>query len=110
MKTFLKNYRHLTALALVLFVAVSGVVLGILNASTAVFIIGLWQLAQMARSKRRRGIYYLSGFSAEQIDEFQEIIRSCQAEFPKFKGLSEKLTQIEKLYDELQGNVRKIRK
>jgi HK97 family phage major capsid protein len=110
MKSLFKNYRHLTALALVISVAVIGAVQGVFSPGTALVIIGLWQLAQIAKSQPRRGVYVLSGISPEQVEEFQNICRDIQAEIPSLKGMGARFGQLEKLYDDLKGQVNRLKK
>ena len=109
MKTILKKFRHTLALFAVCVLALAMVNLGA-PLGVALMVVGLWQLSQIAMSKRKAGVFYISGLSNEQVEEFQEIMRSCSAEFPKVKGLAEKLTSLENLYDELNGQLRKMRK
>ena len=110
MKSFLKSYRHLIALALVLTVAISGVALGVIRPGAAFLTVGLWQLAQFAISKRQAGVFFISGLTTNQINEFEKCLREIESEFPKIKGLSEKMGTLEKLYDNLHGEVRTLRK
>jgi len=110
MKQILKSYRHLIALALILTVAITGLCLGILTPGGAFLIVGLWQLAQFAVSKRQTGVFFISGLSSEQVEEFEDLVRECAAQVPKFRGQSEKLGRLEKLYDEMHGEVKKLRK
>ena len=110
MKNILKSYRHLIALALVISVAVIGVALKVLHPGAAFLIVGLWQLAQFAVSKRQAGVFFLAGLTSEQLEEFQDILKSCEREFPKFKGLGDRVAQIEKSNDELRGELKKWKK
>lgn len=117
MKNSFKKFRHLIALAAILFVAILGVCLGALRPGSAIAIVALWQLAQFAMSNpgairraRRCSVLYISGLTPEQLEEFDEIMRGCKAEYPKVKGLTEKLSSLEKLYDNLSGELRKLRK
>jgi HK97 family phage major capsid protein len=105
MKTFFRKYRHLTSLF-----AVALLSFLLLPFAAAVFVIGCWQIAQIAMSRRRPAACFISALSPEQLDEFDEIMRNCKAEFPKVKGLEGKLQSLEKLYDDLNGQIRKIRK
>lgn len=110
MKIFLKTYRHLTALALVLSVAVLGAALGVFNPGAALLIVGLWQLSQIAMSRRRAGVFYLAALSGEQLEEFQEILRDLSAKVPEFKKQGEKIGTLEKLFDEMKAEIKRLRK
>jgi hypothetical protein len=87
MKNIFRKYRHLSALF-----AVCALSFLLLPFAAAVFAIGCWQLSQFAMS-RKSGYCYNSALSPEQLDEFEEILRSCKAEFPKVKGLEENLAR-----------------
>jgi HK97 family phage major capsid protein len=110
MKMFLKNYRHLTALALVLFVAALGITLGIFPPAAGLLIVGLWQLSQIALSKRRAGAFYMAALTPEQLSEFEDIIRGLKAEAPKIGKLAEKFDQLEKLYDQMNSQLRNLKR
>ena len=117
MKKLFKNFRHLIALAAILFVAIVGVCLGVLRPASAMFIVGLWQLSQFAMSKpsairrsRRIGALYITGLTPEQLEEFDDVLRDLQKEYPKVKGLPEKISMLEKLYDNLNAELRKMKK
>ncbi|HUZ06463.1 MAG TPA: hypothetical protein VMV89_03150 [Candidatus Paceibacterota bacterium] len=82
MKKILKSYRHLIALALVISVAVIGFALQILQPVAALAIIGLWQVAQFAISKRQMGVFFISVLSNDQIEEFTEILNDIKKKVP----------------------------
>ena len=105
MKKFLKKYKHLTSL---LAVAVLSFLL--LPFGPALFAIGCWQLSQIAMSRRRPAACFISALSPEQVEEFDDICRDLKADYPKMKGLSEKVATLEKLYEDLNGHLRKMRK
>jgi HK97 family phage major capsid protein len=108
MKIILKPYRHLLSLLAVILFAVSLAMLGVSASACAVFV-GCWQLSQIAMSKRR-AMCYTTVLSPEQIDEFQDILKQAQAEFPRLKGFSERLVQVEKTNDELRAQVNRMKK
>ena len=102
MKKFLKRYKHLTSL-----IAFTMLAFMLLPFGPAVIALALYQLANFAMSKPRRGYCYeMAGLTREQIDEFDDILRSCKAEFPKVKGLEEKLGSLAKLYDDMNAQLR----
>jgi HK97 family phage major capsid protein len=105
MKKFLKKYRHTTSLLLICIVAFS-----LLNFATALFVVGCWQLAQIAMSKHRAGVFYISSLSDVQIEEFQDICRKLQAEMPQYTKNSERVAALEKLYDGMQDQVRSLKR
>jgi HK97 family phage major capsid protein len=108
MKKILKPYRHLLVLFAVIVLAFALCQLGA-PLGVGVAIIGLWQLSQFAMSKRC-GVCFITGVTPEQLDEFQEILKDAQAEFPKLKGFTERLQQLENSNDELRSQVNKMRK
>ncbi|MEI8288674.1 MAG: phage major capsid protein [Verrucomicrobiota bacterium] len=110
MKSLIKPYRHLIALALVLCVAISGVALGIIHSGAAFLIVGLFQLSQFAISRRQAGVFFVAGLTQEQIDEFTYLTKEIATDYPKLKELPNKLKTLEMLYDNLNGELRKLRK
>jgi hypothetical protein len=107
MKIF-RKYKHLAALLVVLTMAACLVLAGA-PLTLGIAIVGLWQLSQFAMSQRM-AICYISGLTPEQSAEFQSILLELNAEIPKVKGNSEKISTLEKLYDNMRGEVRSLRK
>ena len=73
-------------------------------------IVGLWQLSQFAMSKPRLGVFYMPALTEDQIAEFDDILRSMKADAPKTKKAVEKVGQLERLYDDLRNEIRRLRK
>jgi HK97 family phage major capsid protein len=112
MKTLFKKFPNLIALALILLVAFAMTQLGA-PLGVAILFVACWQLLQIACVKRRRfyaGVLYTTAMSEPQIEEFQEILRSFQSEFPKVRGLADKFTQLQASNDELRREVARIKK
>jgi HK97 family phage major capsid protein len=109
MNFFIRSHRHLVSLVLVLSVAVISIAKGF-NPIAALFIVGLFQLAQMARSKPQAGVFYIAALSAEQVEEFQDILRCLKAEYPNIKEQGGKISTLEKLFDGLQSQVRTLKR
>jgi HK97 family phage major capsid protein len=89
MKSFFKKFRHLTALLAVCVLAFALVMLGAPMA-VGIFIIGLWQLSQIAMSKRLFARCNMALLSNEQIKEFEDILsefRDFGQFIPGFKEL-----------------------
>lgn len=89
MKSFLKKFRHLIALAAVCLLAVLMVMLGAPVAGAIVFI-ALWQLSQLALSRPRITGCFLGGLTDAQVSEFEEVLsdlRGMGIEFSKLKDL-----------------------
>ncbi len=110
MKTLLKAYRHLIALALVISVAISGYALGILTPGAAFLIVGFFQLSQFALSKRRAGAFHMATLTQEQMDEMGDIIKSIKSKTAKWDDAELQVNELSRLFDGLQGEVKKIRK
>lgn len=81
MKKTLKQFKHLIGLGLVLLLAVSGALLGVLSPAVALALVVLWQLSQFAMS-RRCGMAFNTVLTPEQVQEFTE---SCKG----LKGISD---------------------
>jgi HK97 family phage major capsid protein len=105
LKSFLKRYRHLTALFAVMLLSFL-----LLPFAAAIFVFGLWQLSQIAMSRRRTSAVFISGMSSEQIEEFDTILRDLQAEFPKMKGLAQEFKLLQKSNDELRREIGAMKK
>ena len=79
----------------------------ILTVPAAVAIIGFYQLAMIALSAPRSGVFYITGLSQAQIDEFNQI---CE-ELKDFKPETlEKIKSLEKTFDEMRGQLKKMQK
>ena len=109
MKKYLKRYRHLTSLLAVILLAIATVHLGA-PLGVGIATVGLWQLSQFAMSKPRRGVCYIATLTPEQVDEFQDILRDLKADAPNVRKTKEKVETLEKLYDEMRNEIRKLRK
>lgn len=104
MKSILKKFPHLIALSAVCLLAVVMVMLGARVAAAIVFI-ALWQLLQLALSKRIPACY-APALTQAQIEEFEEImagLKEMGGEFPKLKGLADRV-------DGLQRDIGKMKK
>lgn len=86
MNTFLKSYRHLTALFAVLVMSIALVMLGA-PLVTMIALPGLWQLSQFAMSKRC-GTCFNSVLTPEQVKEFGSILDGL-------KGVPDQLKRFE---------------
>jgi HK97 family phage major capsid protein len=109
LKRLLKPYRQLSYLLSVIILSLALFALHIIPAGGILFIVGCWQLLAFARS-RRCGVCFTTVLSPEQIDEFQDILKQAQAEFPRLKGFTERLAQVEKTNDELRGQINRMKK
>ncbi len=93
MKSFLKKYRHLTALFAVLVMAFAIVMLGAAMrvdlTIPAIMLIACFQLWQFAMSKPRRGYCYTGVLTPEQVKEFDDILKSFKGYDGMFKELVE---------------------
>jgi HK97 family phage major capsid protein len=86
MKKFLKKYKHTISL-----VAVGIAAFALLHFAIALFVIGCWQLLQIAMSKRTRCVYLAIG-SPEQIKELEKILeefKDLASHIPGIKSLNE---------------------
>jgi HK97 family phage major capsid protein len=109
MKKFLKKYRHAISLLAVILLAVAVIGLGA-PVATGLLIIGLWQLLQFAVSKPRPGVFFTAALTTDQVEEFQDILRTLKADMPDMKKSKERFDVLEKCHDELRNEVRKLRK
>jgi HK97 family phage major capsid protein len=126
MKKFLSRYRHLTALLAVLVMCFAMFMLGA-PACVCFAIVACWQLAQLARSKPRRGyVYETIGLTAEQIKEFETLLKdlggikefipglrelaAVEGGFAAIKKLPELLGAERKRVDEAEKTIGKLRK
>jgi HK97 family phage major capsid protein len=117
MKKYLKKYKHLSSL-----LVVSCAALFLLTLPAAIFVIGCWQLAQIAMSKRTACRFYESvGFSDAQVKEIEEVVKEIGKLIPGLKKLQETEGGMEaikglpglmkaeqKRFDELHAEVKKI--
>lgn len=106
---FLKKFQHTTALLAVCLLAFALVMLGA-PVVVGIVVIGLWQLSQIAMSKRLFARCYISAFSPEQIEEFDAILRGLQADYPKLKGLADRFKTLEENNDQLRREVGRMKK
>jgi hypothetical protein len=89
MKHFFKKFRHTIGLLAVCLLVFALVMLGA-PVAVGIFIIGLWQLSQIAMSKRLFARCNMAMLSNEQIKEFEEILsefRDLAQLIPGFKEL-----------------------
>ena len=110
MKKMLKPYWHLTSLLAVIVLSIALFALHIIPAAGILFIVAWWQLLQFAMSKPRRGVCFVGGLTPEQIEDFEDIVKQAQAEFPRLKGYADRLTQLEKTNDDLRNQVNRMKK
>lgn len=124
MKTSLKKFRNLLTLAAVIIGAFAAVMLG-MNPGVAIVCVGLFQLSQLAMSKRQ-AMCYTTALTPEQLKEFTGIMESfksydgifkeigelakSEGGFAAIKKLPELLKAEQKRTDELQGELKKINK
>jgi HK97 family phage major capsid protein len=108
MNKLIKPFRHLIALLAVVTFAIITVCLGAAP-GVGLLIIGLWQLSQFALSKRR-AVCSIAALTAEQVEEFSEILRAASVEFPKLKAFQDSVKLLEKSNDELRREVSRIKK
>jgi HK97 family phage major capsid protein len=103
MKTFIKQYPHLTVLAVVL---VCTALLGLAGTPLLVCaaIIGLWQLSQLALSRPAGVCYETAVMTPEQIKEFGQILEGLKGYGPLFKDL-EAIAKAEGGMEALKGLV-----
>jgi HK97 family phage major capsid protein len=109
MTKYFKKYRHLTALFAVLVMAFAIAMLGLSLGvplkncvATGVTIVALWQLSQFAMSKRH-AVCYISGITAEQAKEFEDILK----QLGEWKG---DLTGIIREFPQLKAGVDSLRR
>ncbi len=124
MKQFVKKYKALSRLACVLLV---GFALCMLHLwATAILLVGLFQMMEIAMSKKRFGVCYTTALSPEQIKEFEGILgkfkdfgehmpailelAKSKGGFAAIKELPDLLTAERKRVDELNGELKKLRK
>jgi len=84
MKKFLKKYKHTTSL-----VAVGTAAFLLLPFALALFVLGLWQLSQIAMSRRHTSALYITVSSEEQIKEFEKICGELKDLADYIPGLKE---------------------
>ncbi|HEV2329376.1 MAG TPA: phage major capsid protein [Verrucomicrobiae bacterium] len=119
MKSFIRTFPHLIALAAVCLLAIVMVMLGAPFAVAIVFI-GLWQLSQMAMSKRPWARCHVSALTPEQIEEFEEILKGMKQysgmmgelklSWPTIKGLAERCVTLERGNDDLRREIGRMKK
>ncbi len=121
----MKRFRHLSGLAAVVLLSIALLALGLINLSGVLFIVGFWQLLQFAMSKRR-AMCFTTALTPEQVKEFEQILSGMKQYGDMFKQLSElaktqggfeAIKQLPELLkteqgrvDELQKEVKKLRK
>jgi HK97 family phage major capsid protein len=104
--------KKLSAIGLLAVLALATLMfsLHIITGPAACALVGLYQLAMLARSKPRPGVFYTSALSQDQIDEFSNICTELSAHLPTVKGADARLKSLEKANDELRGELKKLRK
>lgn len=121
----MKRFRHLGGLLAIVLLAIALFNLGLINLGGAVLIVGCWQLLQFAMS-RRCGACFTTVLSPEQIKEFGTILDSmkiydgmfkeladmakAEGGFAAIKKLPEVLKTEQKRVDEMQAEIKKLRK
>lgn len=105
MKKFCRKYKHLTSLLAVVLLAFL-----LLPFASAVFVVGCWQLAQIAMSRRWPAACFTTALSTEQIEEFEQIVRETSAQFPKLQALPEQFKRLQASNDELRGEIGRMKK
>lgn len=124
MKKTLKKYKHLLSLAVVLAGASALFMLGA-SPALCLAMAGLWQLSQFALSKRC-GATFNTVLTPEQLKEFDTLLKSFEGYGSMFKELNEiskmeggfaaikKLPELlkseQKRVDDLQGDLKKLRR
>lgn len=124
MKRFIKTYRNLLALWAVLMLAVALFMLGA-PLGTCILLVGLWQLSQFAMSKRC-GVCFNAVLTPEQVKEFEGVLKELkdfgnlipgvkdlagvEGGFAAIKQLPGLLKGEQKRVDDLQGEIKKLRK
>src|SRR5882672_4805800 len=124
LKQFQKRFRHLISLGIVMLMAFSLVMLG-MPVITGVAIVALFQLSQFALSKKP-GYCFTTALTPEQLREFEGICRDLKdfglhipglkdlagvgGGFAAIKSLPATLKGEQKRVDELQGELKKLRK
>lgn len=112
MRLVLRRYRHLAALAVVLLFALVSIMLGVLDVSSALVVVGLFQLSQFAISKRC-GVCFNAGLTPEQVKEFEVILKELSQYKGLFPDLLEQRPQLKKMLrqvPELQDQVDRLRR
>lgn len=127
MKTFFSKYKHLTSLLAVVVLAIAATALGFPPAAAFVLVC-LYQLSQLAMSKGyRRGRLCIAALTDEQVKEIEGATKAASKFISDntelFKGLNDKekgfealrklpglLTDEQKRVDELQGDMKKLKK
>lgn len=104
----LKRYPHITALVAVILLAALLVCLGTPVAG-ALLIVALWQLSQLALSKRRAACF-IPMLTEAQIEEFGEIVRGLEREYSSVKGLPARLASLETHHDNLKKEIARLQK
>ncbi|MDB6108335.1 MAG: Phage capsid family protein [Pedosphaera sp.] len=125
-KPFMKRYQHLIGLALITLLAVALNQLHVMPLAGMIFLVCGYQLIQFALSRPRRGVCYNSVLTPEQLQEFQDILKSFgsygemfkllkgitdqEGGWAAIKQLPELLKGEQKKVDELNGELKKLRK
>jgi len=78
----MKPYKNLMSL-----LVVSVMAFALLHFASALFVIGCWQLAQIAMSKRQATRFFTTGLSDTQVKEFEGILKSFEGYGSMFKEL-----------------------
>jgi HK97 family phage major capsid protein len=102
MKPFLKKYRHTISLLAICLLALAIILLGAPVAS-ALLVVGLWQLSQFAVSKPRRGAFYVSALTPDQIEEITEGSKALKELAVKYGFVPDEI-------ERLSNEIRKLRK
>ena len=123
MKKHLKPYRHTLGLLAIILLATALCALRLIPASGAFGLVMLWQLFQIAVSKRRTSAVYITALSEEQIKEFDDIckdikllipgmkdIGGAEGGFAAIKRLPELLKDEQKRVDTLESELKKLKK
>jgi HK97 family phage major capsid protein len=109
MKSKIK-YPFLTGLFALIALAALMFAIHFITGVAAIVIVGLGQLTAVAMSKNRPGVFYISGLTQEQIEEFSGILEGLQKEYPQIKGLVDGVAKMEKDNDDLRSQVNKFKK
>ncbi|MGA2871446.1 MAG: phage major capsid protein, partial [Verrucomicrobiota bacterium] len=84
--------------------------LHIITGPAAFALVGLYQLAMLARSKPRPGVFYMAALSQDQVEEFGDICSELGEHMTTVKTADARLKLLEKDNDEMRGELKKLKK
>jgi hypothetical protein len=106
------KFKKLSAIGLLAVLALATLMfsLHIITGLAAFALVGLYQLAMLARSKPHPGVFYMAVLSHEQVDEFSQICSELGEHMTTVKTADARLKLLEKDNDEMRGELKKLKK